>query len=268
MVGALHRKADALLSDMDEAHRHQSRRLLVQLVRVREDGGLDTRRRVAIERMKPGRAEDDARFEAALAAFIDARLLVRGEEGGVATLEVAHEALIRKWDRLRDWVMEDRDKLQELQELRSWVSQCRQYKTVLAGDQLVKATATQSRYAEDLDTPTLDLVRKSQWAVRRREIAIRAVALVSLAAAFCFAGLGIFGYNKAEEAQYEKGVAENKAEQAAIATGIAHKEKLKATAAMEEAQIARDEAVRALADAEAARGEAMAAKGEAEQQGQ
>jgi formylglycine-generating enzyme required for sulfatase activity len=42
-------------------------------------------------------------------AFVDARLLVSDQSGAARTLEVSHEALIREWDRLRDWLHEARE---------------------------------------------------------------------------------------------------------------------------------------------------------------
>ena len=52
------------------------------------------------------------RLEAVIDRLADARLLVtRGGEAGQAqeaTVEVAHEALIRGWERLRRWMDEDR----------------------------------------------------------------------------------------------------------------------------------------------------------------
>ena len=49
-----------------------------------------------------------------LKKFIDARLLVAGEgEDGEATIEIAHEALLRRWPKLADWLVEDRDKLRQ-----------------------------------------------------------------------------------------------------------------------------------------------------------
>ncbi len=268
VVGALHRKADSLLGSFDEARRTQARRLLVQLVGIRDDGALDTRRRVEIAGMLPGQPEAREQFSHVLDAFVDARLLVRGEEGGISTIEVAHEALIRKWDRLRDWVLEDKDKLQELQELKVWADQCKQYGTVLTGEQLVKATAVQSRFSEDLDGATNALIQKSHRRRRRRELAVRAIAVISVLAAIAFGMVGSYGLEQAQLAEFEKGLAESKAEQAAIASAKAEKEKEKAQEAMAEAHAARDEAVKALAEAEAARGEAVQARGEAVQQHQ
>ena len=47
-----------------------------------------------------------------LKRFIEARLLVAGKDGK-ATVEIAHEALLRRWPKLADWLAEDRDKLRQ-----------------------------------------------------------------------------------------------------------------------------------------------------------
>ena len=47
-----------------------------------------------------------------LKRFVNARLLVAGEDGQ-ATVEIAHEALLRTWPTLVNWLVEDRDKLRQ-----------------------------------------------------------------------------------------------------------------------------------------------------------
>jgi hypothetical protein len=97
------------------------RRIFTQLVRLaRADGGLeDTRRRVAMTALPP-----DARPIVDEFASYQFRLLVKASERIAAsarsesseqpraseqeTVEVAHEALIREWDRLKSWLNEDR----------------------------------------------------------------------------------------------------------------------------------------------------------------
>ena len=46
-----------------------------------------------------------------LERFVQARLLVSSVDGGVRTVEVAHEALIRSWDRLAGWLDQSADAL-------------------------------------------------------------------------------------------------------------------------------------------------------------
>ena len=40
--------------------------------------------------------------------FTEARLLTTNESAGVTTIEVSHEALIREWERLGNWLKEAR----------------------------------------------------------------------------------------------------------------------------------------------------------------
>jgi len=42
-------------------------------------------------------------------SFIAVRLLTTNEVAGTTTIEVSHEALIREWPRLADWLHEARD---------------------------------------------------------------------------------------------------------------------------------------------------------------
>lgn len=112
-------------------------------------------------------------FNLVLAAFVEARLLVLGEERGQVTVEVAHEALIRKWERLRQWVDADRDKLAELQELDRWVAQWQSYGTLLRGAQLGYAARVLEKYADDVSPDGKRMIAASQQAeeqVRQHEL--------------------------------------------------------------------------------------------------
>ena len=56
--------------------------------------------------------------QALLDRFVQARLLVRGEgPGGHRSLEIAHEALLRQWPTLVEWIQQDFDALRTLEEL-------------------------------------------------------------------------------------------------------------------------------------------------------
>lgn len=63
-----------------------------------------------------------------LEQLINARLLISRDEEGHRLLEVAHEALLRKWPLLRGWLDEDREfiigKGQLEQDLLGWQSPC------------------------------------------------------------------------------------------------------------------------------------------------
>jgi WD40 repeat protein/class 3 adenylate cyclase/energy-coupling factor transporter ATP-binding protein EcfA2 len=95
--GALARLADDVYSGLDPGGQAQARRLFQRLAEPGE-GNDDVRRRMP--RSEVG--GEDA--NAVLDAFIGRRLLVADSE----SVEVAHEALLREWPRLREWLEEDR----------------------------------------------------------------------------------------------------------------------------------------------------------------
>ncbi|WP_221469794.1 nSTAND1 domain-containing NTPase [Allocatelliglobosispora scoriae] len=99
--GAVAQSAERCYGELDEAHRRAARRILLRLTAL-GDGTEDTRRRVS-------RAElgDDAVTATVLESLAAARLVTIGAH----TVEIAHEALIRGWPTLRDWLAADRESL-------------------------------------------------------------------------------------------------------------------------------------------------------------
>ncbi|MGH3475349.1 MAG: hypothetical protein ACRDQD_00775 [Nocardioidaceae bacterium] len=103
--GAIARTADAVFDELDATQRALARNVFVRLVELSE-GSEDTRRRVTVAELTVGPAET-AHLESVLRSLTEARLVTIGE-GGV---ELAHEALIREWPRLRAWLDDDREGL-------------------------------------------------------------------------------------------------------------------------------------------------------------
>ncbi len=264
VTGALQRKADALIDDFDATEEAQARRLLVRLVDIEDEVALDTRRRAIVDTLRPTAASECAAFERVLDTFVGARLLVRDEDGGAATVEVAHEALIRQWARLRAWLHEDRDKLVELDELRTLIQQCLEFGTVLHGKQLGYAVQVQQKYAHDLDRAMMDMIDRSirhEGRQRRRaRRRVRATLAMSLAVAIAMTGLGSWAVHAAGRANEEQERTKSALQLAerGEARAEAHERQAiesagRARAAAEEARRALKEAERALAEAERAR---------------
>lgn len=114
--GALGKRAEAVYDELDEAGRQTARQLFLRLVTLGE-GAEDTRRRVLrgeLESLTEGEPGADGsltspagvldRFGAARFLTFDRDPLTRAP-----TVEVAHEALLREWPRLRAWLAESRD---------------------------------------------------------------------------------------------------------------------------------------------------------------
>jgi energy-coupling factor transporter ATP-binding protein EcfA2 len=113
--GAIAQHADGVLGELSSADQERVREILTRLVRLArpEEGAEDTRLRVE-------RSELDEEIQPLVDRLANARLIVTGREPvtGEPTVELAHEALIRHWQRLRDWLDDDRKNLQIRQGVR------------------------------------------------------------------------------------------------------------------------------------------------------
>jgi hypothetical protein len=99
--GAVGRLAEQTYTRLSEPEREAARRILLRLADAgQSETGMFVRRRMPLDEIDP---EPDAQTAAALTALIDSRLVTVEEE----SLEVAHEALLREWPRLRAWLEED-----------------------------------------------------------------------------------------------------------------------------------------------------------------
>jgi WD40 repeat protein len=102
--GAIAHTADHLYHDLDEQHQRIAREIFLRLTALGE-GTEDTRRRVPRNELLHNPDHD------AVAAVLDKLAAARLVTLDADTVEIAHEALIRGWPALRDWLTEDRDML-------------------------------------------------------------------------------------------------------------------------------------------------------------
>jgi WD domain, G-beta repeat len=98
--GALARMAEDAYAGLPAGPRGAARRLLLRLCDSGEEGDLTFRRRLPLDEAID---EDDSDGRAALEVLADRRLLTIDSD----SVEVAHEALLREWPRLRTWLDED-----------------------------------------------------------------------------------------------------------------------------------------------------------------
>jgi class 3 adenylate cyclase len=111
VAGALGRRAEELHAALDEDGRAAARQLFLRLVAVGE-GVEDTRRPVSRSELASLDVDADA-MNTVIDAFGSSRLLSfdRDARTGAATVQIAHEALLAAWDRLRGWVHDARQDL-------------------------------------------------------------------------------------------------------------------------------------------------------------
>jgi WD40 repeat protein/serine/threonine protein kinase/DNA-binding XRE family transcriptional regulator len=116
VLGALGRRAEEVFTGLNPEYQQIAKQLFLRLVTLGE-GMEDTRRRALVlelENLQLGNrmnaTEFSTAFKTTLDAFGRARLLSFDRDPGTRgpTVEVAHEAILREWSRLRDWLGESR----------------------------------------------------------------------------------------------------------------------------------------------------------------
>jgi WD40 repeat protein/energy-coupling factor transporter ATP-binding protein EcfA2 len=145
-----------------------------------------------------------------LEQLVDARLLVSRQEGKTRIIEVAHEALLRKWPLVKSWLDEEREFLlgkQQLErDLDEWRKVDAEHKSaaLLRGLKLTKAAEWRRTHARQLSEEEQEFIRASEELARKELEAIEAqrrkvarfqmlVATVSVVAAIVVSGLA-FGF--------------------------------------------------------------------------
>ncbi|MFO1428602.1 MAG: TIR domain-containing protein [Candidatus Competibacteraceae bacterium] len=113
LEGAIREEAERLLTEADPSAEdlealHTA--FVPTMVRINAEGGYARRRALLLD-LQP-------RAVPLLQRFVDARLLVTDQDAdGREIIEVAHEALLRTWPQLGDWLAEDQDNLRLLESL-------------------------------------------------------------------------------------------------------------------------------------------------------
>ena len=111
VAGALERSAEEVFDKFSESEQTICRRVFLRLTQPGE-GTEDTKRRARLDELLPREADLQA-VDAVLLALAspDTRLVTTEGEGDNRFVEASHEALIRGWPRLRQWIDQDRSAL-------------------------------------------------------------------------------------------------------------------------------------------------------------
>ena len=173
--GAIAQSAEAVFLACSPEEQALMRRMFLRLTELGE-ATEDTRRRVPLADLPPGPL---------LEQLTAARLLVVGDDSA----EIAHEALIREWPRLRGWLAEDRDALRTLRQLttaaRSWDETGRNDADLYRGPRLAAALELPgdlSRVEREFLDASRDAQARELADARRRARRLR-VLLAAVAAA-------------------------------------------------------------------------------------
>ena len=182
--GALVRQAESTYASLpSEEHRRLARTLFLRLLEPGATEQDTTRRRAARSELLLADPKDTALLEEVSEAFISARLLTSTTVFGKAVLEVSHEALIREWPRLANWLQDAREDIRLQQTISdnatSWQEKGKSRDRLYRGHQLVEARAWAKR-----NTPSRDELAFLRASQRRRlqfGISMLTIVLVLLA---------------------------------------------------------------------------------------
>lgn len=169
--GAIASRAERLYSSLDDAERVAVRRLFERLLVVGTEGE-PTRRRTA--RTELSGLGADGVVDTVIDRWAQARLLTldRDPRTRVPTVELAHEALLREWPRLRSWIEEDREAIAALNRLReaaaTWVGLGRDPGALYRGARLEITLDDPGLQPVDLPGPEREFLEASE-AARDRE---------------------------------------------------------------------------------------------------
>jgi WD40 repeat protein len=172
--GALARRAERLYGAMNEPGRDACRQLFLRLVTLGE-GTEDTRRRVRRSEIPAMDGATDGVIE----SFGRHRLLSfdRDALSREPTVEIAHEALLHQWPRLRDWLGEDAEvralRGHLMDAARQWDAGGRDDSELYRGARLAGALDFSSRDGRHLNELERDFVARSRDASERETRRIR-----------------------------------------------------------------------------------------------
>ena len=253
VAGALSRRAEDLYSAAGPDEQAALRRIMGRLV-TPGDGTEDTRRRALRSELATSPAAENM-----LEVCAQARLLSFAIDPATRepTVEVAHEALIRRWSRLREWLDEDRDGLRTLRHLHAtaadWVARGRPDAEVYRGGRLESALAWADTGYSDLGDVEAEFLAASvsrrdaeavaeqerfaaQVRANRRLRTLLAGVAVALVVALIAGLLAVQQWSRADdqavEAEQQRTLAETRSQEAGVARADAETRRLLSDAAL------------------------------------
>jgi formylglycine-generating enzyme required for sulfatase activity len=190
--GILADRADAFLASHPKSQDELRRILTLKLATVRE-GEEPTRRRAARSEF----TNEEWRLVSELTDHPNRLLVTATPEGGETYAEVAHEAVFRRWDKLRNWIAAEREFLAWRTGLeaarRTWqptLGSSKSEDALLMGAALTQAQSWLAKRRDDLPLIDRDFIDQSSRRERReRSRARRVQALVYVLLVGSIAGL-------------------------------------------------------------------------------
>ena len=178
--GSLSKKAEETYAALStDEHRRLARALFMRLIDPGATEQDTTRRRAALTELSLPDPKQTQMLEDVADAFVIARLLTTNEIAGTPTIEVSHEALIRAWKRLAEWLHEARDDIRFQQDFSDDVEEWERRKQ--PKDRLYRGT----QLKEAQDWGKRNMTSEREGAFLRASTFQRRLSIVRLILIFC-----------------------------------------------------------------------------------
>jgi WD40 repeat protein/DNA-binding SARP family transcriptional activator len=205
--GAVARLAEDAYGQLDPRQQAVARSTLVRLA-AEGPGGRVERRRVPLPELETERSDDIARV---IELFTERRLLTVD----AGSVEVAHEALLREWPRLRGWIEDDREGLRIHRGVTAaaeeWLRLDRDEDALYRGNRLTEAGEWRETHEPTLNEHEREFLDASgarqerDRAVRRRRIRLAFAALAASLAAISV--VAVVAIRQGREANLQRDIA-------------------------------------------------------------
>ena len=169
--GAIAETAETVFHDqLNLQQREVARQIFLRLTEMGgDDVTADTRRRVGFGELISKSGEQEI-LQQVLQTLANARLIITGQN----SIEVAHEALIREWPTLRNWLEEDRENLRIHRHLteaaQEWEVTNRDPSGLYRGARLAQAIEWSTVHADDMNLLEQVFLDESHTLAEREEI--------------------------------------------------------------------------------------------------
>ncbi|HEY5064037.1 MAG TPA: formylglycine-generating enzyme family protein, partial [Xanthobacteraceae bacterium] len=187
-------RADAFLARNPNAEQKLRRIFTLNLATVREDGE-PTRRRA----LRSEFSDEEWRLVSDLANHPNRLLVTAAPEADETYAEVAHEAIFRRWDKLREWIAAEREFLAWRSGLetarRAWQAtpDLSKHEALLMGAALTQAQSWLAKRAEDLPAADREFMTQSIAREQKAQVLARRIrgAIYGLAAVVILGLIGV-----------------------------------------------------------------------------
>jgi formylglycine-generating enzyme required for sulfatase activity len=177
--GVLVNRADAFVANHPHTEDQLRRIFTLKLATVRE-GEQPTRRRA----LRSEFSDEEWRLVSELADHPNRLLITASPQGGETYAEVAHEAIFRRWGKLRDWISVERQFRAWMAGIeaarRAWQAVPEGWKSeaLLTGTSLTQAQSWGAKRGEDLPAVDREFIDQSTRRESKRRTRARALVLV------------------------------------------------------------------------------------------